>query len=69
VRGRKIDDLRTAAGLTRAQLGKMVGTTTSAVRRLEEADQEGHSLAMLGRIAAALGKRVEIRFVPLRRAG
>ena len=67
--GRKIDDLRTAAGLTRAQLGKMVGTTTSAVRRLEDADCEGHSLTMLGRIAAALGKRVELRFVPVRRAG
>ena len=33
---------------------------------LEDADCEGHSLAMLRRIAAALGKRVEIRFVPER---
>jgi hypothetical protein len=32
--------------------------------RLEDADYEGHSPAMLRRIAAALGKRVEIRFVP-----
>ena len=38
-------------------------------RKVHDADCEGHSLAMLGRIAAALGKRVEIRFVPLRRAG
>ena len=29
--GRKVHDLRTATGLTRAQLGKMVGTTTSAI--------------------------------------
>ncbi len=31
--------------------------------RLEDADYEGHSLAMLNRIASALDKRVEIRFV------
>jgi hypothetical protein len=28
--------------------------------RLEDADYEGHSLAMLRRVAAALGKRVDI---------
>ena len=32
---------------------------------LEDADYEGHSLSMLNRIAAAVGKRVEIMFVPL----
>jgi hypothetical protein len=32
--------------------------------RLESADYEGHSLAMLQRIADALKQRVEIRFVP-----
>ena len=36
--------------------------------RLEDADYEEHSLAMLNRIAAALHRRVEIRFVPLRGA-
>jgi len=34
--------------------------------RLENADYEGHSSAMLRRIAAALNKRVEIRFVSLK---
>jgi hypothetical protein len=34
------------------------------VCRLEDADYEGHSLAMLRRIAEVLGKRIEIRFVP-----
>lgn len=66
--GRKIQDLRTKAGLTQAQLGKMIGTTASVICRLEGADYEGHSLAMLRRIASALNKRVEIRFVPLRRS-
>jgi len=35
----------------------------SVISRLEDADYDGHSLAMLRRIASALEKRVEIRFV------
>jgi DNA-binding XRE family transcriptional regulator len=64
----KIYDLRTKAGLTQLQLAKLVGTTASVICRLEDADYEGHSLAMLRRIAAALGKRVEIRFLPAKRS-
>ena len=65
---RKIYELRKKAGLTQGQLAKMIGTTASVISRLEDADYEGHSLAMLRRIAAALHKRVEIRFVPIRRS-
>ena len=64
---RKIYELRTKAGLTQAQLAKFIGTTASVICRLEDADYEGHSLAMLRRIAAALNTRVEIRFVPIRK--
>ncbi len=64
---RKIYDLRTKAGLSQRAFAKLVGTTASVICRLEDADYEGHSLAMLNRIAAALDKRVEIRFVPVRR--
>jgi len=60
---RRIDALRKRAGLTQQQLAKLVGTTTSVISRLENADYEGHSLAMLRRIATALNKRVELRFV------
>src|SRR5437667_9743912 len=60
---RKIYELRTKAGLSQAQLAKKVGTTQSAISRLEDADYDGHSLAILRRIASALEKRVEIRFV------
>ena len=60
-----IYDLRTKAGLSQRALAKKVGTTASVICRLEDADYEGHSLAMLRRIAAALGKCIEIRFVPL----
>jgi DNA-binding XRE family transcriptional regulator len=64
---RKIHELREAAGMTQAQLAKLVGTTPSVICRLEDADYEGHSLSMLRRIAASLNKRVEIRFVPVNR--
>ena len=59
----KIYDLRTKAGLTQRQLAKLVGTTASVIAQLEDADYEGHALAMLNRIAGALDKRVEIRLV------
>jgi DNA-binding XRE family transcriptional regulator len=63
----KIYDLRTNADLSQRALAKLVGTTASVICQLEDADYHGHSLSMLRRIAAALDKRVEIRFVPLRR--
>jgi transcriptional regulator with XRE-family HTH domain len=64
---RQIYELRTKAGLSQRQLAKLVGTTASVICLLEDADYEGHSLSMLRRIATALNKRVEIRFVPIRR--
>jgi DNA-binding XRE family transcriptional regulator len=60
---RKIHQLREQAGLTQERLAKLVGTTPSVISRLEDSDYEGHSLTMLKRIAAAVDKRVEIRFV------
>ena len=62
--GVTIRQLRTEAGLTMKELAERVGTHPSAIARLEHADYEGHSLSMLRRIAAALGRRVEIRFPP-----
>ena len=62
---RKILALREKAGLSQRQLAKLIGTTASVICRLENADYEGHSVAMLNRIAAALNQRLEIRFVPL----
>jgi len=64
---RKIATLRIEAGLSQRQLAKLIGTTASVICRLEDADYEGHSLAMLNRIAAALNCRVEIHFVPAER--
>ena len=64
---RKLYDLREKGGLSQRALAKLVGTSASVICRLEDAEYEGHSLSMLQRIAAALGKRVEIRFVPVKR--
>ena len=64
---RKDYELRTKAKLTEKELAARVGTTLSVISRLEDDDYEGHSLAMLHRIAAALNKRVEIRFVAVKR--
>src|SRR5438309_9202456 len=63
---RKIYELRTKAGLSQRQLAKLVGTTASVICLLEDAHYEGHSLSMLRRLATALHRRVEIRFVPVR---
>ncbi len=60
----QVFELRTQAGLSQAQLAKLVETTQSAISRLEDADYTGHSLSMLRRIANALHCRVEVRLVP-----
>jgi ribosome-binding protein aMBF1 (putative translation factor) len=60
-----IYELRTKAGFSQTDLAKRIGTTQSVISRLEDADYEGHSLEMLQRIAKAVNKRLEIRFVPL----
>lgn len=57
-----VHDARIAAGLTQKELAERVGTTQSVIARLEDADYRGHSLTMLQRIAAALDRRVEVRF-------
>ncbi len=64
----QIYELRTRAKLSQRRLAKLVGTTASVICRLEDADYSGHSLSMLHRIASALASRIELRFVPVRKA-
>jgi transcriptional regulator with XRE-family HTH domain len=63
---------RAASGLTQAQLAERIGTTQSAVARMENALANGrrHSptIATLRRYAAALGYRVQVRLVKEGRA-
>lgn len=61
---RQIYELRTARGLTQKQLAELIGTKQPVIARLEDADYQGHSLAMLYRIGAALGCGVAVGFVP-----
>jgi ribosome-binding protein aMBF1 (putative translation factor) len=56
--------MRTAAGLSQRKLAKLIGTSASAICRLEDADYSGHTLSMLSRIASALGCRIELKAVP-----
>ncbi len=60
----QVYNLRTRARLSQKELADLVGTTQSAISRLEDADYDGHSLTMLRRIAAALNQHVQVRFVP-----
>ena len=57
---RLIHDVRVNAGLTQKQLAGLVGTSQSAIARIEGADYEGHSLAMLHRVAGMLGRKVTV---------
>jgi len=57
-----IYDARHKAGLSQAELAERIGTKQTVISRLEDADYDGHSLTMLQRIAAALGKTITIEF-------
>lgn len=59
-----IYDMRTAAELTQRELAELVGTTHSAISRLEDSDYDGHSLSMLRKIAEVFRARVQIHIVP-----
>ena len=61
---RAIYEARISAGLTQKQLADLIGSNQSVISRLEDADYDRHSLAMLDRIARALNRRLEVRLVP-----
>ena len=57
-----IYEARQASGLSQEELADKIGSKQAVISRLEDADYDGHSLMMLQRIAAALGKKVAIQF-------
>ncbi len=62
---RQIYDLRNQAGLSPEELSELVGTSASVITNIEESDYyEGDYLSIVLRIATALKKRVDIRFLP-----
>ena len=61
----QISALREQAGLSQKQLADALSTSQQQISRLESPGYEGHSLAMLRRVAAALGARVTVTFDPV----
>jgi len=55
---------RVSAGLSQEQVAASMGTTKSAVSRLEGAGAHSPSVSTLKRYAKAVGCDVEIRLVP-----
>jgi transcriptional regulator with XRE-family HTH domain len=59
---------RTESGLTQAEVAVRVGTTQSAIARLESAESKhSPSIATLQKYAKALGYRVEVKLVKEKR--
>ena len=59
---------RSRVGLTQDAVAQRMGTTKSAVSRLESAGKHTPSLATLKRYAAAVGCELQVRLVPQRAA-
>jgi DNA-binding XRE family transcriptional regulator len=55
---------RSRAGLTQDVVAERMGTTKSAISRLESAGKHTPSLATLKRYAAAVGCELQVRLVP-----
>ncbi|MHB0978856.1 MAG: helix-turn-helix domain-containing protein [Thermoleophilia bacterium] len=58
---------RAKAGLTQEQVAECMGTTKSAVSRLEGVGKHSPSVSTLKKYAQAVGCKVEIRLVPASR--
>lgn len=61
---RELLGARVRAGLTQQEVAESMGTTKSAVSRLEAVGKHSPSVTTLKRYARALGCDVEIRLVP-----
>ena len=61
---RELPAARSRAGLTQKEVAKSMGTTKSAVSRLEAAGKHSPSMATLKKYAKAVGCEMEIRLHP-----
>ena len=62
--GDKIRRYREIAGFTQEELARKIGSSPSAISRVEDADYDGHSMNVLHRIADALEMRLLVDFEP-----
>ncbi len=60
----QIAKLRERAGLSQAQLARRIGTKQAGIARMERSAYRGYTVATLAKIAAAIGARLEVKFVP-----
>lgn len=64
--GDLIREARKAHGITQTELARRIGSSQSAIARIEDADYTAFKLSTIQRIAAALSRRVEIRLAPIK---
>ena len=55
--------LRERHGLTQLGLATLIGSSQFAVARMEASEYRGHSMAVLRRMAAAVGEQVSFKFI------
>lgn len=61
----RIHTMRKERGISQEALAKQIGTSRTAIGRLEDPSYHSHSLTTLRRVARALGHRVQVDFVPI----
>lgn len=60
----QIATLRARRGLSQADLARRIGTRQAGVARMERNNYRGYNMKTLAKVAAALGARLEVKFVP-----
>lgn len=63
--GDLIRGLRESKHLTQVQLARTVGTSQSAIARIEDTNYTGQKLGTIAKVAAALDHRVEVAIVKM----
>jgi ribosome-binding protein aMBF1 (putative translation factor) len=61
---REMLSARTKSGLTQEAVAERMGTTKSAISRLESAGKHAPSIKTLKKYAQAIGFRLQVKFVP-----
>ena len=65
---RRLDEMRAAAGVTKAELARLTGRNPSVIRRLFTAEGSSPEIALLAQIASALDADIVIRPRPVRKS-
>ncbi len=59
---RAIYDARKHAGISQEELARRINSSPTVIARLEDGEHDGHTVAILGRVARALGLELQIVF-------